>query len=166
MNLIIMEIEIIPWKCKWFLFMSCDALKKTNEWVSLMHRVNKSRSSTFHGMMFLFDTNLDFSQLNSKIGANENETTSFVQSETNDDTWQYKSQYVWNNIFFIKLYITTPALNKKWKIIEFGFRIIYVLGKLSSHLDKFLDSLFDVFLAVLQKSQSTDLLMNWDKKSL
>ena len=96
---------------EWFLFMSCDALKKTNEWVSLMHRMNKSRSSTFHGMMFLFDTNLDFSQLNSKIGANENETTSFVQSETNDDTWQYKSQYVWNNIFFIKLYITTPALN-------------------------------------------------------
>ena len=51
-----------------------------------MHHVNKIRSSTFHGMMFLFDTNLDFSQLNSKIGANENETTSFVQSETNDDT--------------------------------------------------------------------------------
>ena len=62
-------------------------------------------------MMFLFDTNLDFSQLNLKIGANESETTSFVQSETNDDTWQYKSQYVWNNIFFIKLNITTPALN-------------------------------------------------------
>ena len=45
---------------EWFLVMSCDALKKTNEWVSLMHHMNKSRSSTFHGMMFLFDTNLDF----------------------------------------------------------------------------------------------------------
>ena len=62
-------------------------------------------------MMFLFDTNLDFSQLNLKIGANDSENTSFAQSETNDDTWQYKSQYVWNNIFFINLYITTPALN-------------------------------------------------------
>ena len=62
-------------------------------------------------MMFLFDTHLDFSQLNLKIGANDSENTSFAQSETNDDTWQYKSQYVWNNIFFINLYITTPALN-------------------------------------------------------
>ena len=94
---------------EWFLFMSCDALKKTNEWVSLMHRMNKSRSSTFHGMMFLYDINLHF--FNSKIGADDCENTSFVQSKTNDDTWQYKSQYVWNNIFFIKLYITTPALN-------------------------------------------------------
>ena len=51
-----------------------------------MHRMSKSRSSTFHSMMFLFDTHLDFSQLNLKIGANDSENTSFAQSETNDDT--------------------------------------------------------------------------------
>ena len=49
-----------------------------------MHCVNKSRSSTFHGMMFLYDTNLNF--FNSKIGADDCENTSFVQSKTNDDT--------------------------------------------------------------------------------
>ena len=45
-------------------------------------RLNKNRSSTFHGMMFLFHMFLEMTDKFQRMEANDCENTSFVQSET------------------------------------------------------------------------------------
>ena len=54
------QIEIIPWKVRTNDFYSRVAMHQNNKRVSFFYasrRVNKNRSSTFHGMMFLFYAN-------------------------------------------------------------------------------------------------------------
>ena len=69
-----------------FLFSSYDALKKKNDLEQLpsefffdaSQRLNKNRSSTFHGMMFLFHMFLEMTDKFQRMEANHCENASFV----------------------------------------------------------------------------------------
>ena len=87
------DIEIIPWKVRTNDFYSQVTmhLKKKKKWLrtatewvffDASQRLNKNRSSTFHGMMFLFHMFLEMNDKFQRMEANDCENTSFVQSET------------------------------------------------------------------------------------
>ena len=70
-----------------FLFSSYDAFKKkkmiensyrVSFFFDASQRLNKNRSSTFHGMMFLFHMFLEMTDKFQRMEANDCENTSFV----------------------------------------------------------------------------------------
>ena len=86
-----------------FLFKSCNALKKTNEWAQLtseffdaLQLMNKNQLSTSHGMMFLFHTCWDFPSWQTHFRDWKQMTVKIYHSyrDTNDRTSMWKFQYV------------------------------------------------------------------------